>query len=120
MIAKNSKAPEAAWRFIRYMTGEETEQKLYSDIRRGFPSRRSVSESRRFLESDLPPFNMRSMTDSVATGKFLPINDRWSEWTQIQNAEVDNLLAGRETDVAVVLKRAESRINRALAEEPGF
>ena len=120
VIAKNSKAPEAAWRFIRYMTGEETEQKLYSDIRRGFPSRRSVSESWRFLESDLPPFNMRSMTDSVATGKFLPINDRWSEWTQIQNAEVDNLLAGRETDVAAVLKRAESRINRALAEEPGF
>lgn len=120
VIAKNSKHPQAAWRFIRFLTSEEQELELYAVIRRAFPTRRSVAASKEFLSASLPPFNMKAFVDSVETGRPLPITERWAEWTQIYNSEVDNLLSGREQDASVVMKRAQDRINKALSEEPGF
>lgn len=120
VVAKNSKHVAEAWRFIRYMTSEETELELHARIRRAFPTRYSVASSPQFLDTDRPPFQTRAFIDSVRIGSPLPINERWAEWTQILNMETDNLMAGRERDAAIVLRRAEARINKALAEEPGF
>jgi multiple sugar transport system substrate-binding protein len=120
VIAKNSKNPKLAWRFIRFMTGVETESRLYGVIRRSFPSRKSVAFSDTFLKTDQPPFNTKALTDTVANGRYLPITDRWNEWTQILSAEADNLLAGREKDPKIMIERAQEKINKVLSEEPGF
>jgi multiple sugar transport system substrate-binding protein len=120
VVAKNSKHPEAAWRFIKFLTSYETEIKLYAVIRRCFPTRIAVAESDTFLNSDVSPRNPRAFIDSVESGRPLPINERWSEWLQVLNSELDNLMAGREKSAEVVLSRAHEKINKVLSEEPGF
>lgn len=120
VVAKNSKHPEAAWKFIRHLTSFESETKLYAVIRRAFPTRIAVSESDAYLKSDLPPRQMRAFVDSVESGRPLPINERWNEWLQALNSELDNLMAGRERSARVVLDRAHEKINKVLSEEPGF
>lgn len=118
VIAKSSKQPEAAWKFVRYMTSESTEMNLYAKIRRAFPSRKSVAYSTEFLKPTEAPFQVGVFTKSIEKARPLPINDRWGEWVQILNSEVDNLIAGRERDAAIPLKRAKAKIDKLLSEDP--
>ncbi len=120
VVAANSRHPEAAWRFIRFLTSVPTETRLYAEIRRAFPTRRSVANSPAFLKTDQAPFNTRAFVQAAEDARTLPIDERWSEWTQIFNAEVDSLMAGRERDARTVLRRAKVKIDAALAEDPGF
>ncbi|MCW5940780.1 MAG: sugar ABC transporter substrate-binding protein [Fimbriimonadaceae bacterium] len=120
VVSANSPNPDAAWRFVKYLTSAPSEKRLYAEIRRCFPTRKSVATSPTYLETDKPPFQMDAFLRSVETGRVLPIDERWGEWTQIFNSEVDNLMAGRERDAGVVLRRAKRRIDEALAEDPGF
>lgn len=120
VVAAKSQHPEAAWRFVRFMTGVAVETELYAHIRRSFPTRKSVAESPDFLRTTQPPYNTRAFVDSIEGGKALPITDRWQEWTQILSSEIDNLVAGRERSAERALRRAEAKINAALAEPPGF
>jgi multiple sugar transport system substrate-binding protein len=120
VMSANCRNPEAAWRFMRYYTDREAETELYAKIRRCFPTRRDVAYSKEYLDRSLPPAHPEAFTQAVEAGRILPINARWSEWTQILNSEVDNLMAGRERDARTVLQRAKAKIDAALAEDPGF
>ncbi|RYG37593.1 sugar ABC transporter substrate-binding protein [bacterium] len=120
VIAAASRNPNAAWRFVRFLTGPEVERKLYAEIRRSFPTRRAVAESKDFLDTEQAPFNTRAFVDSIETARPLPISDRWAQWTQILNSNTDDLMAGRERDAGVVLRRAQVEIDKALSEPEGF
>ncbi|CAN5449966.1 sugar ABC transporter substrate-binding protein [soil metagenome] len=120
VIARNSQHPKEAWRFIRFLTGVETENNLYAVIRRSFPTRKAVAESDDFLKTTQSPFNTRAFITSIEHGRPLPINDRWSEWTQNLTSELDNLMSGRERDAKTVLNRAQIQINKTLSEPPGL
>lgn len=120
VVARNSRHPEAAWKFIRHLTSYETEIKLYAIIRRSFPTRIAVAESDTYLKSDLPPFQMQAFVDSIENGRPLPITERWSEWNQVLSSELDNLMSGRERSAKVALEAAHEKINKVLSEEPGF
>lgn len=113
--------PQAAWRFMRFLTSPETEQMLYGELRRGAPTRRAVALSPAFLEAKEPPFNTRVYLSAVERGRPLPITARWQQWTTEALApELDNLWSGRERDARVVLKRATEKVNAVLADEEGF
>ncbi|HSH95853.1 MAG TPA: sugar ABC transporter substrate-binding protein [Roseimicrobium sp.] len=120
VMAASSRHPEAAWRFMRFLTGVETENNLYAVIRRSFPTRKAVAESDDFLKTTQSPFNTRAFITSIEKGKPLPINDRWSEWTQALTSELDNLMSGRERDAKAVLTRANAKIDTILSEAPGY
>ncbi|CAN5720684.1 sugar ABC transporter substrate-binding protein [soil metagenome] len=120
VIAADSPHPEAAWRFARFLTGPAVEKRLYAQIRRSFPTRKAVAESDDFLKTEQAPFNTRAFVSSIETAKPLPITDRWAQWTQILNSELDNLMSGRERDAGVVLRRADAKIDKALREPEGF
>lgn len=120
VMAANCRQPQAAWRFMRFYTGYESEIELYGKIRRCFPTRIAVAKSPEFLDGTRPPAHPQAFTDAVEHGRILPINPRWQEWTTIFNSELDNLLSGRERDARVVLERATAKVNEALAEDPGF
>lgn len=120
VIAANSKHPREAWRFLRFLTGVEAENRLYAEIRRSFPTRIAVARSPKYLETALPPFHMHAFVQTIENARTLPIDARWGEWTQVLNSEVDNLMAGRERDAEAVLARAKREIDRVLAEDPGF
>lgn len=112
--------PDAAWKFMRYLTGPEAENLLYARLRRGAPSRKSVAYSKTFLTADAPPHNTQAYLTAVLNGKELPIDARWAEWTQAMNTELEELWSGRERDASVVLRRAADRVNAVLNSEEGF
>lgn len=120
VISANSQHPKEAWRFVRFMTGVEIENKLYAEIRRSFPTRVAIANSDKYLKSDKSPKQITAFVESVQAGRILPIDERWGEWTEILRQEVDNLMSGRERDAKVVLGRAKAKIDAALAEDPGF
>jgi multiple sugar transport system substrate-binding protein len=120
VMASCTQHPQAAWRFMRFMTSVQTENLLYVQLRRCFPTRIAVAESKAYLESDKPPFHMKAFLDAVKTGRPLPIDDRWAEWTNAAQAQLDNLFAGRDKDAAQVLALAARDANKVLAQEPGW
>ncbi|HSI72904.1 MAG TPA: sugar ABC transporter substrate-binding protein [Fimbriimonas sp.] len=120
VIYRETKYPEASWRFIRFLTSSSTEKLLYVDNRRNFPTRKSVAYSKEFLNPKVRPFQTDVFLQGVEGARELPINHRWGEWTQILNSEQDNLYSGRERDAGVVMRRAAAQINEVLADEEGF
>ncbi len=120
VMYSETKHPQEAWEFQRFVTSKDTEEDLYVQRRRCFPTRVDVAHSKEYLESNLPPFNNWVFVDAIEHSRPLPINDRWAEWTNEFNSEIDNLIAGRERDAAKVLKRAKKRVDKVLSEEPGF
>lgn len=117
---KDAKHPEASWRLMRFLTGPEVERVLYVQNRRNFPTRKAVAYSDEFLNSTLPPFQNRVFQLAVEQGKPMPIHDRWFEWTQAMNSELDGLMSGRERSAAEACKRAAAAVNKVLADEAGF
>ena len=120
VIYKETKHPEASWRFIRFLTSAKVEKLLYVDNRRNFPTRKSVAYSEAFLKPAVRPFQTDVFLQAVEKARELPINHRWSEWVQVLNSEQDNLYSGRERDAGVAMRRAAAKINEVLADEEGF
>jgi multiple sugar transport system substrate-binding protein len=120
VMAACTQHPQAAWRFMRFMTSVQSENLLYVQLRRCFPTRIDVAESKAYLESDKPPFHMKAFLDAVRTGRPLPIDDRWAEWSDAAQAQLDNLFGGRDTNAAHVLSLAARDANKVLAQEPGW
>lgn len=112
--------PEAAWRFMRYLTSPEIENLLYVKNRRSFPTRKAVAYSKEFRDGSLPPSQIHIFIDAVETGRQLPIDNRWAEWTVAMNNELDMLWNGANRDAKAVANRASQAVNKVLSEEPGW
>jgi multiple sugar transport system substrate-binding protein len=113
--------PEAAWKFMRFLTSRETEKVLYGDARRrAIPTRQSVAASPEFLVPNKPPYHVKAFLRPLENGREFPINPRWSEWTTVLTADLDDLWQGREKDAGVVLRRVVPKINAILSSEEGF
>jgi len=111
---------DAAWQFLKFMTGPEAEGHLAGDLRRTFPSRISVAEGPKFLTCTKPPYQIAAFVDCVKEGRILPIDDRWNEWTQEFTSGIDNLMGGREHDARAALLKVKAKVDQTLSEPPGF
>ena len=120
VMYRESKHPEAAWRFMKFITGDYVEHLLYVDRRRSFPTRIEIGNSKEFLETKQAPFNTQAFVDSIKNGRALPINHRWGEWNTGFNNEVDALFSGRNHDAKVVMKEAKAKVDKILADEEGY
>jgi multiple sugar transport system substrate-binding protein len=120
VIPKHCSHPDAAWRFARFITSPKIENLLYVKNRRCFPTRKAVANSKEFLDSSLAPNQIHIFLDAVKSGKQLPIDSRWSEWTTAMNNELDFLWNGQERDAAAVAARAAKAVDKVLSEEPGW
>ena len=120
VIYKETKHPEAAWRFVRFMTGPEVEKDLYVGHRRSAPTRRALAYSPEFLNSKEPPYQLDTFLRSLEKGKELPITERWAEWNSALATEQEKLFTGSERDASTVMKRAAAKIDEILADEEGF
>lgn len=112
--------PQEAWEFMKFMVSEEVERILSVDLRRAFPSRKSVAYSEEYLQSELPPFNMRTFIFTVETGRPYPITDRWWSWLNAFHSGIENLFNGRDHDVDRALAEATRRAEEALAVPEGL
>ncbi len=120
VMPANCQHPAEAWRFMRYLTSPEIENLLYAKNRRCFPTRKSVANSKEFLNADLPPKQIHIFLDAVKTSRQLPIDDRWSEWTIAMNNELDQVWNGTNRDVKSGAERASRAVDKVLNEEPGW
>ena len=117
----NCRHPEAAWEFMKFMTGRLAERKLYVELRRAFPTRKDVAYSAEYLRSgDRPPHHLDAFVSSVERGRTLPITSRWAEWTTEFNSALEPLFNGTERDVDGVLREADRRANATLAVREGL
>lgn len=119
VISAETRHPDAAWKLVKFITGEKVERMLARN-RRSFPTRKAVAYSDDYLKGNNPPFNMRAFTYAVETGKPFPITGRWSEWTREFRSGLDNLLAGRVSNAGPAVKDAENRANESLAVKEGL
>ncbi len=120
VMYRETKNPDASWRFMKFMNGPIAERILYIEQRRQSPTRIALAESDDFLKPKEKPFNMDAVALTVSKGKVLPIGPRWQEVMQTVGGELDNLFAGREKDASTAMKRAADSVNRVLAEDPGL
>jgi len=120
IVSKETKHPEAAWRFVKFLTSRQTETKLYVENRRNFPTRKDVAESKEFHGTTKPPFQTQAFIRAVTGARPLPIGPRWGEWTTAFKSHTDNIYSGRAKDIGAELRRAEADINKILADEEGF
>jgi len=120
VVSASSPNKEAGWKFVRFMTGVEAETLLGDDLRREFPTRQAVAESPRFVTCTKTPYQVSAFVDCVKTGRILPIDDRWAEWTQDYNSDIDDLMAGRNRSAKAVLQKVVKDVDRTLHEPPGY
>lgn len=120
VIYRESRHPELAWEFVKFMTGPEAELMLGAKLRRCVPTRLSVQKNPAYLAADKPPFHTDIFLDAVRRGRTLPIDARYQEWVQEYNSATDALFNVGSIDVKQASRNATDRINRLLAGEEGF
>lgn len=120
-MSADSRHPEAAWEFMKFMTSREVERKLYVELRRSFPTRKDVAYSAEFLRSgDKPPHHIDAFVSSIERGRTLPITPRWSEWTGEFNSGIESLFNGTDKDFEGAMREAQRRANASLAVREGL
>ena len=77
-MTKDSKAKEAAWRFVEYALGPDGAT-VIAKTGRTVPSLRSVAESSAFLDPAKKPANSQVWLDAVATIQNVPTVSTWPE-----------------------------------------
>jgi multiple sugar transport system substrate-binding protein len=119
-IFRESRHPEAAWEFVKFMTGPVAERMLCGKLRRAVPTRLSVQRDPEYLRAEAPPYHTDVFLTSVKRGRTLPIDWRYQEWSQVFNSELEGLLNVNERDVPTTLAAATRRVNDVLGGEEGF
>ena len=120
VINRETRHPEEAWEFVKYMTGPEAEMLLCGELRRAVPTRRSVLRDPRYLKADQPPYHTDVFLESLRRGRTLPIDWRYQEWSQEFNSALETLFNVNEQTAAQALAEASRRANRVLSGEEGF
>jgi multiple sugar transport system substrate-binding protein len=120
-MASSSEHPKEAWAFMKYMTGRETEHKLYVELRRCFPSRKDVAYGPDYLDpKGKSPAHLDAFVASIEGGRVLPITSRWSEWNSEFNSGLEPLFNGTTHDVDAALREAQRRANATLVVREGL
>ena len=119
-IYRESEHPEAAWEFVKFMTGPEAEMELCANRRRAVPTRLSVQNNPAYLHTTEPPFHTDVFLEAVRRGRALPIDRRYQEWVQQFNSGLETLFNVNESDAKTALADASARANVVLAGEEGF
>jgi len=119
-IYRESPHPEAAWRFIKFMTGPTAEMILGGQLRRMVPTRLSVQNDPQYRKAELPPFHTDIFIESTRRGRTLPIDWRYQEWVVAFNSATESLFNVNTRDAKTALSDAAKRVNAVLQGEEGF
>ncbi len=115
-----TKHPAEAWKFVRFMTSEQTEWLLSAQIRRCGPTHKRFALDPAYLESEEAPYNIQTYLDVVEHGQTLPITDRWAEWTTAFNGPVQAWLDSGDGEGRSVLHQGTQAANSVLDDREGF
>jgi multiple sugar transport system substrate-binding protein len=113
VIAKESKAPDAAWEFIKYATSKDAQIKL-TELGFAIPVYKKVAESDTFLKQSAP-IDHQVFLDAIENAKIKPSFKGYTEWSDV----VGNALAliwsggiGLEEGIATLVTEADAILNK--------
>ena len=120
VIYSESKHPDAAWRFAKFLTSPEQELFIQGELRRACPTRKSVAHSERYLHADKAPFNTLVYLSALENGRPVPINERWNEWTTVAKMQLDKVWIDPKADIGGILRETANKVDEVLNSEEGF
>lgn len=120
VVCAETQHPEAAWKFVRFMTSRQTEELVCKQILRSAPTHKDFATDPNYLKTDRPPYHLQTYLDVVEHGHTLPITDRWAEWTREFNGPVQAWLDSGDGDGTSIVHQGVAAANRVLDEEEGL
>ena len=118
-IARNSKNPQAAWEFLKFMVSEEGIQQGLAAAQ-GIPSRRSIAESESFSSSSFATDHdsVQPFLDSLPTAHRAPNLTNFNQVQDTVSAELDTMWSFKEPP-SVVLPKVCQKVEPMLAASGG-
>lgn len=113
-ICDGSANPDAAWRLLSFIVGEEGQTRM-TETGLLLPSRKSVAESDLFLKST-PPTNNQIFLDELEFAKPLPLTPVYPELEKVINDQTDLVLIGEKT-AADAIAEMHAQFNALLQGE---
>lgn len=90
-ITSQSKAPDAAWRVVKFWT-DEYAQRLIAYTGKDVPVRRSVAGSPAFLDPDQKPNHAQLILESAAHIVAPPVTPKWDQMLGLMGPEIDRMI----------------------------
>ena len=113
VVAKDSKAPDAAWKFIEYATSEAAQKKL-SELGFAIPVLKAVAESDSFLKQ-AAPINHQVFLDAIEYAKIKPSFKGYTEWADVVGNALALIWNGEislEEGLAALVAEADEILNK--------
>ena len=80
VIAKDSKHPDQAWAFLKYLVGEPGQTKVTA-LGLGVPALKSIANSDVYLKQNTAPINHQVFLDAMEYAKVKPCFRGYNEWS---------------------------------------
>ncbi|HEX2032773.1 MAG TPA: sugar ABC transporter substrate-binding protein [Chloroflexota bacterium] len=107
-----TKVAEAAWALVRYVVGPDGQRTL-TELGRGVPVLKSVSDSPSFLQLDRDPRSVKLYLDVPQYGIVTQYTTVWDEMEQLNKAELEPVFLGQRTAKDAVASLVP-QVNRLL------
>jgi multiple sugar transport system substrate-binding protein len=111
MISSNTKQPDAAWKWVKFLSGEPGQTILYGRPQNGAPALERIARSDIYMVS--PPENIQVAVDVIETARFLPVNPHYTEIYQVISGGWESVVAG-ETGLPQAIVKMKKRIDEIL------
>jgi len=79
VIAKDTKYPNEAWAFLKYLVGEPGQTKVTA-LGLGVPTLKSIANSDAYLKQDTAPINHKVFLDAMEYARVKPCFRGYNEW----------------------------------------
>ena len=112
-ISSQSKNPDIAWKFIKYITGKEAAKKYFVKFGEEMPPRRSLAHIQ--IEPDKPPKHHHIFFDEIKYAQPLFSHHRIPEIYHVIRVEMELVYLGKQS-VEEACYRIEKKVNRLLEE----
>ncbi len=113
VIAKDSKHPDEAWKFIEYVLSPAGQTAL-AELGLAIPVLKSVAESPVFLEQKTADINQQMFLDSLAFAHMKPVFKGYDEWSAAVGDGMATIWTG-ETELDPTLDEAVQAADAVLA-----
>jgi multiple sugar transport system substrate-binding protein len=114
-INSKTKHPEAAWDFLKFISGREVQEMVVASMH-DVPPLKSVAYSDKFLTPTVPPANDRAFLDMMPDRMYLPRHEKLEEINAVIEVMFQEMMTGTRP-VKAIADEMTAKIDRLLAQE---
>jgi multiple sugar transport system substrate-binding protein len=107
-VAAGTRSPEEAWTLLKYLLSPDSVMTEIVREHLNMPARKSLANSKEYLQSGLPPKNLKAFVEGLSVLRLDPQATNWGEISAAAAREIGPLFSGEKAprDVAFAIKRA--------------